>query len=105
MSTVEQRQCQPGFSNSPAFIRITIFTLMPALDGMMGNMSSESDPKANAQAALKLAASSFGAERLLLIRLALAWQGLAREQGGAQFGSAVEELRSFQVGSGGTAAR
>jgi hypothetical protein len=68
-------------------------------------MSSESDPEAKAQAALTLAASSFGAERLMLIRLALAWQGLAREQGASQFGSAVEELRSFQVGSGGTPAR
>jgi hypothetical protein len=47
---------------------------------MIGFMSTEYDPESEAEAAMKLAAASEGADRQRLIQVALAWYRLARER-------------------------
>jgi hypothetical protein len=47
---------------------------------MIGSMSTEYDPESEAEAAMKLAAASEGADRQRLIQLALAWYQLARQR-------------------------
>jgi hypothetical protein len=47
---------------------------------MIGSMSTEYDPESEAEAAMKRAAASEGADRQRLIQLALAWHQLARER-------------------------
>jgi hypothetical protein len=47
---------------------------------MLDVMSTEYDPESEAEAAMKRAAASEGADRQRLIQLALAWHQLARER-------------------------
>lgn len=81
----------------PAIIRGKLPCACPDRPSNLGLMSTQYDPQHEAEAAMKLAAESEGADRQRLIQLALAWQQLARGPREEQSGLAdpVGRIRSW----------
>ncbi|WP_375309099.1 hypothetical protein WHZ77_17600 [Bradyrhizobium sp. A5] len=73
-----------GRENHPAFIRRKLPCARRNRSANVGFMCTKYDPQHEAEAAMKRAAASEGADRQRLIQLALAWHQLARDRRDAQ---------------------